>query len=122
MSFCKDSKRWIEDNYIWCTDIFGGETRVRPVVIHKSKKKSSLNKSHPKKRLSKKRKSHTKKRSSKARSIKKSVPFKNYRMSRPSPNISATLFPKGTKRMGGDGNMWQVIIASNGVRRWKKIN
>lgn len=69
-------------------------------------------------RSSKKRVSN--KRRSSARPIKRVSAFKSYRIGRPSPNYSATLFPRGTKRIGGDGNLWQVKLSSNGVRRWVK--
>eukprot|EP00930_Biecheleria_cincta_P061226 TRINITY_DN46793_c0_g1_i1.p2 TRINITY_DN46793_c0_g1~~TRINITY_DN46793_c0_g1_i1.p2 ORF type:complete len:157 (-),score=51.26 TRINITY_DN46793_c0_g1_i1:207-677(-) len=39
---------------------------------------------------------------------------------RPSPSTSATAVPVGTKMKGGDGNMWQVKLAGNGVPRWAK--
>jgi hypothetical protein len=55
-----------------------------------------------------------------ARKINKQSPFRSYRVGRQSPNYSATLFPRGTKKRGGDGEMWEVKIASNGVRRWAK--
>lgn len=84
------------------------------------RRSSTIKRSVSKKRSSKRRVSN-KRRSSRAKSIKKSAPFKSYRIGRPSPNFSATLFPRGTKRRGGDGNVWQVIIASNGVRRWQKV-
>jgi hypothetical protein len=81
----------------------------------KSKKRVSSKKRSSKRRVS------TRRRSSKAKSIKKVTPFRSYRIGRPSPNFSATLFPRGTRKMGGDGNIWQIIIASNGVRRWQKV-
>jgi hypothetical protein len=40
---------------------------------------------------------------------------------RPSPKESATLFPSGYRLKGQDGNIWQIVIASNGVRRWQKV-
>lgn len=40
---------------------------------------------------------------------------------RPSPSISATIFDVGTKMRGNDGNIWEIIEDSRGVRRWKKI-
>jgi hypothetical protein len=27
----------------------------------------------------------------------------------------------GKKKRGTDGNLWEVVLASNGVRRWQKI-
>jgi hypothetical protein len=41
---------------------------------------------------------------------------------RPSPKESATIYKVGTKKRGQDGNMWVVVEASNGVKRWKKTN
>lgn len=40
---------------------------------------------------------------------------------RPSPKESATIFKAGTRKRGQDGNMWEVTVAKNGVKRWKKI-
>jgi len=40
---------------------------------------------------------------------------------RPSPKESATIFKEGTRKRGQDGNMWEVVVAKNGVKRWKKI-
>ena len=42
------------------------------------------------------------------------------RAGRPSPNVSATAFPVGTKKKGGDGNTWEIKKAANGVQRWVK--
>lgn len=39
---------------------------------------------------------------------------------RKGPSESATQFSVGTKKQGNDGNMWEIIKASNGVKRWKK--
>jgi hypothetical protein len=79
-------------------------------------------KSSCKKRCSKRRsrKRSSKKKRSKARQIKRVSAFKSYRIGRPSPNYSATLFPRGTRRVGGDGEMWEIKISSNGVRRWSR--
>jgi hypothetical protein len=41
---------------------------------------------------------------------------------RPSPSVSATIFPKGYKMEGNDGHIWEITIASNGVHRWKKVS
>lgn len=40
---------------------------------------------------------------------------------RPSPAESATKFRIGTKRRGGDGNIWKVTKTKTGVRRWSKL-
>ena len=42
--------------------------------------------------------------------------------SRKGPEESATLFPKGTKKKGKDGNMWIVNVTKSGVKRWVKDN
>lgn len=42
-------------------------------------------------------------------------------MNRPSPSESATKFKEGQKKKGNNGNMWEVIVAKNGVKRWKEI-
>ena len=39
---------------------------------------------------------------------------------RKSPSESATLFPKGKKKKGNDGNMWIVTVTKKGVHRWSK--
>ena len=39
---------------------------------------------------------------------------------RKSPSESATLFPKGTKKKGNDGNMWVITVTKKGVHRWSK--
>jgi len=41
---------------------------------------------------------------------------------RPSPSESATLFKRGFKKIGNDGNMYVIEEDVNGVRRWKKFN
>lgn len=41
-------------------------------------------------------------------------------MSRQGPEESATEFPVGKRKRGNDGNMWQVVRASNGVQRWQR--
>lgn len=46
---------------------------------------------------------------------------KNKKSVRPSPEESATKFRIGTKKKGGDGNIWKVYKTKTGVRRWKKI-
>lgn len=40
---------------------------------------------------------------------------------RPSPTDSATMYTKGTKMVGNDGNYWMVIETKNGVKRWNKV-
>ena len=37
---------------------------------------------------------------------------------RPSPSVSATIYPAGFKMEGNDGNIWEISVASNGVHRW----
>ena len=39
---------------------------------------------------------------------------------RPSPAMSATLFPAGRTEYGQDGDKYIVKVASNGVKRWVK--
>lgn len=39
---------------------------------------------------------------------------------RPSPSVSATSLPVGTRRRGGDGTMWTITETSTGIRRWRK--
>jgi hypothetical protein len=39
---------------------------------------------------------------------------------RKSPSVSATVYPKGYKMQGNDGNMWVIIVDSRGVHRWQK--
>lgn len=40
-------------------------------------------------------------------------------MERKSPSKSATLYKVGTKKKGNDGNIWIIVEASNGVKRWQ---
>lgn len=40
---------------------------------------------------------------------------------RPSPKESATLYNVGFRKMGQDGYIYQVVMASNGVKRWQKV-
>ena len=47
---------------------------------------------------------------------------KTLRLDRKGPSESATLFPKGTKRVGNDGNMWIITVTKKGVHRWSKDN
>jgi len=57
----------------------------------------------------------SKKRSTRKRSHK--------REGRPSPNVSATLFRAGTKRIGHDGNVYKVSLSKRkgkSVKRWVK--
>lgn len=39
-------------------------------------------------------------------------------MTRKSPEESATQYPVGTRCVGNDNNIWEIIQASNGVQRW----
>ena len=41
---------------------------------------------------------------------------------RKSPSISATIYPKGYKMQGNDGNIWEIIVDSRGVHRWQKAH
>jgi hypothetical protein len=43
---------------------------------------------------------------------------KTARPIRAGPTASATQYPVGTKRKGGDGRTWVVKTASNGTLRW----
>lgn len=47
---------------------------------------------------------------------------KTLRLDRKGPSESATLFPKGTKKKGNDGNMWIITVTKKGVHRWSKYN
>lgn len=44
-----------------------------------------------------------------------------YRQSRPSPSDSATIHPENYILRGNDGNLWKIIVASNGVQRWQRL-
>ena len=46
---------------------------------------------------------------------------KKEKKDRPSPSKSATLFKKGDKKKGNDGNLYIITINKNGVKKWKKI-
>ena len=41
---------------------------------------------------------------------------------RPSPKESATIYKAGTRKEGQDGNIYEVVIAKNGVKRWSKVS
>jgi len=41
---------------------------------------------------------------------------------RPSPSISATVYPRGHRERGNDGNTWEIIVDSRGTHRWKKVS
>ena len=53
--------------------------------------------------------------------ISKDNSSKNLKNDRPSPSESATLFPKGTKKKGNDGNMYIVDVNKNKIKKWKKF-
>ena len=40
---------------------------------------------------------------------------------RPSPSESATKYEVGERKVGNDGNMWEIVVNKNGVKRWKKV-
>ena len=40
---------------------------------------------------------------------------------RRSPSVSATLFPLGMRKKGGDGKMWEITMAKNDTKRWVRI-
>jgi len=41
---------------------------------------------------------------------------------RPSPSQHASQTPVGTKMMGNDGNMWEVVADKNGTHRWVRVD
>ncbi len=40
---------------------------------------------------------------------------------RPSPSKSATAFKAGHRMAGNDGATYEVVVAANGVKRWRKV-
>ena len=40
---------------------------------------------------------------------------------RQGPTESATLFSKGTTKLGNDGNMWTIVVTDSGVHRWSRV-
>lgn len=38
---------------------------------------------------------------------------------RKGPSQSATLYKLGTKKIGNDGNRWEIAQSANGIKRWK---
>ena len=40
---------------------------------------------------------------------------------RPSPSVSATLYPAGKTMRGNDGNLWKIAKTKDGVKRWNKV-
>ena len=89
--------------------------------------KSKIKKVKPKIKKVKKSKKLQKPKIKKVKKSKKVVKkskkkiIKDHREGRPSPAVSATLFPVGTIKNGGDGNMWEVVENKNGVKRWKRV-
>jgi len=96
-------------------------------VCHKIK----TNRAKNKKMLDKKKQCHSKCEKTRLKNIHavhKQYPeeFKNYvknlgggGKTRKGPSESATLFKKGTKKKGNDGNMWIIGVDKRGVHRWK---
>ena len=41
---------------------------------------------------------------------------------RKAPTASATLFKRGTIKIGNDGNKWSIVADTRGVHRWQKMN
>ena len=41
---------------------------------------------------------------------------------RKSPDESATKFSVGTRKKGNDGNLWEIILTKNNVKRWKLVS
>lgn len=41
---------------------------------------------------------------------------------RKGPEESATNFSLGTKKLGNNGNMWEIIKTKKGIHRWKRLN
>jgi len=41
---------------------------------------------------------------------------------RKAPTASATLFKRGTIKIGNDGNKWSIVTDTRGVQRWQKMN
>lgn len=41
---------------------------------------------------------------------------------RKAPTASATLFKRGTIKIGNDGNKWSIVADTRGVQRWQKID
>ena len=56
------------------------------------------------------------------KNLKPKTSKKKLKTNRPSPSESATLFKKGQKKKGNDGNLYIVVENKNKVKRWKKIN
>ena len=40
---------------------------------------------------------------------------------RPSPSVSATIYPAGYTMEGNDGNTWEISLDSRGIHRWKRV-
>ena len=54
----------------------------------------------------------------------KNDPKAHYSASAPSPTgrgFCAHAYDVGKRMTGNDGKMWQVILTSNGIRRWSKV-
>jgi len=85
----------------------------------KKKKKTVARK---KKTVSKKKKLPKKKKTTTTRLRKTTGGSKRVSTTRKSPEASATTKKIGTIARGIDGNQWVVKKASNGVKRWSKMN
>jgi hypothetical protein len=111
---------------------FGKKTKKK--VTKKAKKKATkkVTKKAKKKATKKVTKKATKKAKKKVtKKAKKKVVTRHRRtvggskrvsVTRKSPEQSATLYKVGTVRTGNDSNRWVIKKASNGVKRWVKLN
>ena len=51
-----------------------------------------------------------------------SIERSHNKFERPSPSISATIYPQGHRMIGNDGNVWEIHLDSRGVHRWVKTH
>lgn len=121
---CKGLKLLGNDGNLWEVHVgTGPDSFYLPTswrIVPQLKKKSKKVVKKPKKIV--KKKTQLKKKSKKVvKKTKKLISKKSKREGRPSPSVSATLFPVGTTKTGGDGNMWEVVENKNGVKRWKRV-
>tara|TARA_Y100001970_G_scaffold294100_1_gene446842 strand:+ start:6222 stop:7151 length:930 start_codon:yes stop_codon:yes gene_type:complete len=121
---CKGLKLIGNDGNLWISTPVGKNVPSAPaywkLVLKKAPKKAP--KKVTKKVIKKVTKKAPKKTTKKTTKKSKKKTIKKSREGRPSPPLSAKNFKLGTKKRGGDGNMWIIVENKNKVKRWKKVN
>nr|QYA18666.1 hypothetical protein KOM_12_398 [Clandestinovirus] len=99
------------------------------VVSKKNTKKKAASKKSVSRKVGKRtvskniKRKPTKKAGKRKRPTPRQVPnYKKRNYARPSPAVSATLFPAGKKMRGNDGNWYKISTGTRGIHRWVKIS